>query len=143
MLRSRRRSSPAGLGHLRREMDRLLRSTLGTPGTSPGRVAPATDYYETDGAYVVKTDLPGFQRDQLDVQVEDRTLLIRARRAVRSENREYHYSERPTGTFERALPLPDDADVENIEARLSGGVLEIRIPTGTREDGRRIDVDAD
>lgn len=142
MLRSRGRSTSTGLGQLRREMDRLVRGALDTAGTRRGRVAPATDYYETDGAHVVKTDLPGVERDQLEVQVEDGTLLVRARRGVRPEGRDYHHAERPTGKFERALPLPEGADVENIDARLADGVLEVRIPTGTRESGRRIDVDA-
>lgn len=147
MLGPRRRRSPTGLGQLRREMDSLLRSALGRStagrrGSSPGRVAPPTDYYETDGAHVVRVDLPGFERDQLEVEVEDGVLLVRASRSATREGRDYHHKERPVGKFERALPLPDGADVENIEARLADGVLEVRIPTGSRESGRRIDVDA-
>lgn len=134
----RRRSGPAGRGQRRRQRERRPRT--GGSGPSDGRVAPPSDFLETGDAYVIALDLPGFDRDRLDVQVEDHTLIVRAQRDAPDGSRQYHHRERALGRFERAFRLPDRVDLGGIEATLEDGVLEVRVPKSEPQQGRRIEI---
>lgn len=134
------RTGPTGLGQLRQQMDRLIRSRAAGTGTSAVRATPPSDYFETGDACVIAMDLPGFDRDDLDVAVEDHTLIVRARREAPSGERRYHRRERAPGEFERAFRLPDRADLGGIDARLSDGVLKVRVPKAEPRQGRTVEI---
>lgn len=84
-------------------------------------------------------DLPGLAADQVDVTVEDRWLTVSAERPWHPQDGEQWLAvERPVGTFRRRLRLGDDLDVERLEAGLTDGVLEIRIPVAEAAKPRKI-----
>lgn len=137
------------------QMNELVDSLFGDAGWSmdrplvdgsSGLMQPQLDIFETDKDYRLSVEMPGVERDDIDLSVDDDALVIRARKDRRSEDVEddqYHRVERAYGRYERMLTLPVDADVDKIGAELKNGVLEVTIPR--RDDietnrGRRIDI---
>lgn len=138
-----RRTRSSGLPELRTEMDRLLSDFFDEGDRSVARFAPATDLYETAEAYVVESELPGFDRDDLEVTLDQGTLTIRGRRETRTErdSEDFHLRERATGQFERSFGLPRSIEAENVEARFDQGVLRVEIPKAAEAKSREIDVE--
>ncbi|KAI9328994.1 HSP20-like chaperone [Zopfochytrium polystomum] len=92
---------------------------------------PRIDLAETDAGYVVHADLPGIPKDKVDVSISDEGVLVIS--GERSSNKEIkdeqrHVVERSYGRFERAVRLPQDADRENVQAKMTDGVLELVVP---------------
>jgi len=112
--------------------------------TGTGTWNPLTDVYETDEAWVIKTDLPGANPEDVEVLCTDDTLTLRGEIRQEEERREggYFHSERYWGRFERSFPLPPGVNAEEVKASFRNGVLELRLPkaAGTREQQRRIPV---
>jgi HSP20 family protein len=120
-----------------RDMDRILSNVLRTPGTT----AMPMDLYRTGEVFVATVDLPGVEPGSIDVDVEDRTLTIRAERRQQAE-REVHWlsHERPSGTFARQLTLGQGVALDRIEADYSDGVLTLTIPVAEEARPRKIAV---
>jgi HSP20 family protein len=95
--------------------------------------APSSDVYEKDGELVVKAELPGVQKQDIDVSVENGDLVIKGERKGEEEVKEdnYYRMERFSGTFYRRFPLPEGVDAERITADYTDGVLEIHVPKPT------------
>jgi len=102
------------------------------------------DVVEVDDTIEVTADLPGYDPDEIDVQLRDgRRLEIRATRSETREEREgtVHRSERRQESVSRTVTLPTDVDEEGTEATYSNGVLAVRLPTLARdEEGQTIPV---
>ncbi|RFP70248.1 Hsp20/alpha crystallin family protein [Wenzhouxiangella sp. 15190] len=143
------------LARMHEQMNQLFDNFFGDAGWSMDRplvdgsnalMQPQLDIFETDKEYRLSVELPGVERDDIDLSIDDDALVIRARKERRSEDVDedrYHRVERSYGRFERMLTLPMDADTEKIGAELKNGVLEVTIPR--RDDiettsGRRIDI---
>jgi HSP20 family protein len=96
----------------------------------PGAVLLRTDVFEQNGTLVVKAELPGVKKEDIDVQVEGDELVIRAERMAEQEVKEedYYRMERSFGSLYRRLPLPAGVKAEQIAATLADGVLEVKIP---------------
>lgn len=104
--------------------------------------SPAVDIYETPDELVFDTELPGFERDQIDINVEEGNLSITAERTLdeRSENN-FQRRERFYGKFHRSFQLPPFADAEKISASLKDGVLTIKAPKREEARPRQIKVE--
>jgi HSP20 family protein len=104
--------------------------------------APAVDIKEEDGAYVLHADLPGVEPKDIELHMENAVLTLRGQRKseTKEEKDNYHLIERITGSFYRRFTLPDTADAENITAKSTNGVLEVRIPKQEKVLPRRIEV---
>jgi HSP20 family protein len=91
---------------------------------------PAADVYETEGEYVVELEVPGFEEKELTVDVSDHTLAVKGVREEEKETKEktFHLHERLEKHFERRFPLPEEVDVEHVQATFAGGVLKIAAP---------------
>ena len=91
---------------------------------------PAVNTREDEKAYYIEVDLPGVKKEDIDVTTEDNVLTISGERKVREEVDEeaYYKVESRYGKFSRSFTLPEDADVEKIEAHAQNGVLEVVIP---------------
>lgn len=99
------------------------------------------DLFREGENYVARIDMPGVRPDSIDVDVEDRTLTIRAERdAVNSEGVEWLTRERPTGTAARQLTLGNRIAVERISADFTDGVLTLTIPVAEEAKPRKISV---
>lgn len=94
-------------------------------GTSEERTAPRTNISETDTAYELAFELPGFEEKDIQVNMQDHVLTISAERKQDSESkdRRWHRVEHRYGTYSRSISLPNDADQKGIEATYRQGVL--------------------
>eukprot|EP00271_Cylindrocystis_brebissonii_P010944 TRINITY_DN27482_c0_g1_i1.p2 TRINITY_DN27482_c0_g1~~TRINITY_DN27482_c0_g1_i1.p2 ORF type:complete len:144 (+),score=34.93 TRINITY_DN27482_c0_g1_i1:311-742(+) len=91
----------------------------------------AVDVKETPEAFQFVADLPGLQRDQVKVQIEEgNTLSISGerRREEKASTDTYHRVERTTGKFMRRFRLPANADVKKVTAACQNGVLTVQVP---------------
>jgi len=129
------------LSNMQHRLNRVLEDTFGTPlyrGEQPGSGtwAPAVDIFETDAEIVVRAEVPGVSRDQVQVEVDDGVLSLRGERKFEKEVKEenYHRVERVYGAFHRSFTLPDSVDPEKVLAELRDGVLEVRL--GKREQAK-------
>lgn len=91
---------------------------------------PHVDMYEKNDSLMVKADLPGMKKEDIQVSMDEGDLILQGQSKTESEVKEedYFYAERTAGSFYRRLALPADVKTEKIEANFKDGVLEIRIP---------------
>ena len=102
--------------------------------TSPSSWSPQVEVIERGGQLIVRADLPGLTKDDINVDINDDALVIRGeRKQEREENEEgYYRSERSYGSFYRSIPLPEGVKAENANATFRNGVLEITMPAPER-----------
>jgi HSP20 family protein len=93
-------------------------------------LAPRMDAYQKDDTIVVKAELPGLKKEDVQVEVESDWLVIRGESKGETEVKEqdYYRSERSFGSFYRRMQLPAGVAADQITANLQDGVLEVRIP---------------
>jgi HSP20 family protein len=91
---------------------------------------PLVDLVDAGKEFVVKAELPGVEKEDLDVRVTPDSLEIRAvsRREKKEDGRDYYFRERAYSSFERVLPFPEDVLADRAGAELKDGVLEVRVP---------------
>jgi HSP20 family protein len=100
---------------------------------------PLADISETDDAYMIQVDLPWVSRDQLNVELNDRELVINVE-LVDEEHGRRRRRLRRTGRFEFRPTLPRDINPDGITANLADGVLTVTVPKSEAAKPRRIDV---
>jgi len=132
------------LSNIRSELDRFFEDMAGA--TASDRTAswrPSTDIVETANRYEIHLDLPGFDRDDIEVTVNEGVLTVEGRRTVAADEdgRTFHLRERAAGRFSRSFSLPTSVNPENVEARIDHGVLRIDLPKEERARARRVEVD--
>ena len=119
---------------------------------------PLGDISETDDAFVVRVDLPGVSKDQIDIQLQDRELIVtgeipdqqaqQGQQAQQSQqgqqqmqgNERRHRVQRPTGRFEFRAMLPGDVNPDGVTAQLREGVLTVNIPKSEAAKPHRIEI---
>jgi HSP20 family protein len=91
--------------------------------------APAVDIYETDHNLVIKTELPGIDPKDVEVRVENNTLVLQGERKFEKNTSEenYHRVERSYGTFSRSFTLPSSVNTENAQAEYKDGILTLTL----------------
>ncbi len=106
---------------------------------SKGDIAPAVDVFEEGNEVVVKAELPGMKRDDLDVRLSGNMLTISGEKKSEGtvERKDFLRLERTYGSFSRTLRLPEGIETEGAKAQFADGVLEIRIPRSEGEEGVR------
>jgi HSP20 family protein len=112
-------------------------------GIISSRWSPSVDIKETDDAYMVKGELPGVDKSDMDVSINDNTLTIRGEKKVEKEDEKHdmHRNECFYGSFERSFSLPKQVDVNNVQASYKDGVLKLTIPKTEEEKPKQIKVD--
>jgi HSP20 family protein len=120
------------------QMGQLINTAFGDIGTAVPWSPPA-DVFETDDAYVVEAELPGAARNEVDVRLNDRELVISGE-IVEKEGRLWRRRERRRGRFEYRVLLPSDIDPEGVRAQLNEGVLTVTVPKATSEQNRQIEI---
>jgi len=92
--------------------------------------APAIDMSEDDKTYKISAELPGLDAKDVDISVSGSTLLLKGEKRQEKEEKEknYYFSERAYGSFQRAFELPASIDRDKIAADFSKGVLTITLP---------------
>jgi HSP20 family protein len=99
---------------------------------------PAADIYETDSGYSIAMDLPGIDREALEIDIDDGRLIVKGTRAI-TESKQ-HRTERPRGKFLRTFSVPGSVDQAKIGAEYKDGVLHIRLPKRTEQKPKKIDI---
>jgi len=103
---------------------------------------PRIEMYEKDDKYVVKAELPGMKREDIDVSVVGDTMTIKGERKAESEikKEDYHCCERMYGSFYRSIAMPSAVDVENIKAKYDNGMLEVTVPKAPQIKPKKVDI---
>jgi HSP20 family protein len=99
---------------------------------------PASDIYETDSGYLIAIDLPGINRDALEIDINDNRLVVKGTRSI-AESRQ-HRAERPRGKFLRTYSVPASVEQGKIAAEYKDGVLQISLPKRTEQKPKKIDI---
>lgn len=120
-----------------RDLDRIMSGALRTPAAA----GMPMDLYRSGEEFVAHIDLPGVEPASIDIDVEDRTMTVRAeRRTELGEDIQWLSHERPTGTFARQLTLGYGVALDKIAADYADGVLTLRIPVAEEAKPRKISV---
>jgi HSP20 family protein len=148
----------ATMRQLSREMDRLMDSFFGRGFGSllrdssvgdddwqaPNLWAPQIDVQHRNDAIVVRADLPGVDKDDVQIDVRDDALVISGQRREEREeggdDQGYRVLERNYGSFYRTVPLPQGANQDEIEAVMRDGVLKVTVPLAENARPRRIQI---
>ena len=109
-------------------------------GTDAPGWTPPVDLYETSGAFVLTAELPGLNRNDIEIHAEESRVVIRGERGGQVPCEQYHRVERGHGRFSRAFLLPEPIDVEAVSADLKDGLLTITLPKAGGRGARRVDV---
>lgn len=134
------------LGTIQSEMNRLFNSFFDTPTTANGttfrRWIPAMDLVETDGAFVLKADLPGLSESDVNIELEDNVLTISGERKSEHQDRKagYYRVERSYGSFRRSLTLPEGVEADSVKATFANGVLEVTVPKPVQQAPRKVQI---
>lgn len=99
---------------------------------------PAADIHETDSGYSISIDLPGIDRQALQLDVDDNRLIVRGVREI--EEARQHRSERPSGKFLRTFSVPNTVDQAGIGAEYKDGVLKIRLPRRPEPKSQKVEI---
>ncbi len=117
---------------MHREMDRMFEDFFGESrgGGNGLLLKPSVDIAESKKAYKISVEVPGIDPEQIDLHVDNGTLVLSGEKSQESEDDDegFHRIERSYGQFRRVLTLPEDADPDGIKADFKNGVLKIRIP---------------
>ena len=131
-----------GLFGLHREIDRLFSEFAQGIGPNGANIVPNIEICETDKAIEVSAEMPGLERKDVDISIEDDTLTIRGEKKVEESQKDKNVqlSERCYGVFYRVLQLPPGIDPSSIQATMSNGILKVTIPKPAKSEPKKIEV---
>ena len=91
---------------------------------------PSVSTREGEYAYHIEVDLPGVKKEDISIDIKDNQVVISGERSFKEERKEgdYYKVESSYGKFQRYFALPENVDIENIEASSNDGVLEVILP---------------
>jgi len=103
---------------------------------------PAVDVYDKGTEVVLHAELPGANKDDIDIRVENNVLTLRGKKERNEEVKEdgYFRSERAYGSFSRSFSLPTTVDITKIDADFKDGVLTLTLPKAEEAKPRQIEV---
>lgn len=143
------RRDPFGVGFggafrspLRDMMDRMFDDSFLRSFSDEGSLA--LDVYEKDNQLIVEASLPGYAKDEIDVQVHDGVLSIKAQRSSETEEGErggkFYRRERSWGAVSRRIALPGIVKDAPVDAELKNGVLKLSIPMPEQQGPKQIEI---
>jgi HSP20 family protein len=105
-------------------------------------VAPVLDVYEEKDDIVVKAELPGMDKNQIEIEISDSELILKGekRKEEKIEEENYYRCERSYGAFRRSVEIPKDVQADKIKAAFKNGILEVRLPKTEKAKAREIKV---
>lgn len=127
---------------LHRDVDRFFDEFLTPSRSGSGNWTPTADVVEKGDHYILTLDLPGLQREDINVNVEDGQLVVRGSRKIdrKDEKDNWIRSERYAGEFVRSFRLGDKVSTEGIAAAYTDGVLEVKVPKVEAALPRQIEI---
>src|SRR5712671_1122451 len=130
-----------GLFGLHREIDRLFSEfAQGIGPNGMQNIAPNIEISETDKAVEISAEMPGLERKDVEISIDDDTLTIRGEKKIEENQKDKNvqHSERSYGVFLRVLQLPPGIDRSTVQATMSNGVLKITIPKPSKPEPKKI-----
>jgi HSP20 family protein len=128
------------------EMDRMFeRAFSGSPmALHEGAWSPRIEAFQKEDSFIVRAELPGLKKDDVEVNVTDDAITIQGQRQHEHEEKRegFFHSERSYGSFYRTIPLPEGVIADSAKATFRDGVLEIKLQAPPNEvtRGRRVEV---
>jgi HSP20 family protein len=118
------------LGGFQNEMNRLFESFFGRSTTVSSGVFPPVNVYQTADALIVTAELPGIKAEEIQIDVEDDSLLLHGERRVEHHDGQvsYHRRERDSGSFSRKIAFGQRIDAQRVSADLKDGILTVTLP---------------
>jgi HSP20 family protein len=103
---------------------------------------PSADISETDTAYLIKAEIPGVNKEDVKVTIENGMLTIQGERKMEKEEKDkkFHRIERSYGSFMRSFRVPDDADESAVKAEFKDGVLNVTLTKSAKAKPKAINV---
>jgi HSP20 family protein len=131
---------------LQSEVNRVFDAFFGNGGSRAAnrRWIPAMDLVEAGDHLVLRADLPGMEKDDVEIEVKDGVLTVSGERKAEHEEKSegFYRAERSFGSFSRSLTLPKGSDASKVEAEFDKGVLEVRIPKPEETKPHRVEIGA-
>ncbi len=131
------------LEQLQRRMDRLFQTTFGLEGPPwPVGVYPLVNLSEDRDHIFVRAELPGVRAEDLEITIQDHSLIVRGERKIAPEEKQVNYQrrERESGFFRRVLALPSRVQADKVEATCKDGILTIKLAKPEEVKPRKIQV---
>lgn len=141
--------NPDTLRDLENMSDRINRLLAGRSRSDSGKDesmalvewVPVVDVMETDEEFQISAELPGVEKKDVKLSVENGVLLISGRREQEEEKgKRYHKIERAYGSFARSFTMPDVVDEQKVTAEFKNGVLTVRLPKSEKARPKSIEV---
>ena len=133
---------------IQNEMNKLFDSSLvgwrdRDAGLLEGVWNPAVDIYDSKDNVMVKADIPGMKKDEIDVSVHRDTLIIKGEKKREKETKESDFvrTERYYGSFNRAIRLPSEVQADKVNAAYKNGVLELVLPKKEESKPKQLKID--
>ncbi|HML95326.1 MAG TPA: Hsp20/alpha crystallin family protein [Thermodesulfobacteriota bacterium] len=104
---------------------------------------PRVDISENENAFVLKAELPGVKREDINIDIDNKTLTLKGEKKFeeKTEKENYVRVERRYGSFSRTFTLSDKVDTENVKAAYKDGVLEVTLPKKEEAKPKEIKVE--
>lgn len=134
---------------LQEEVNRLFSTNLtrgfGEEGIGRGAWNPSVDIYENKDHIVLEAELPGMNRDDFELSVENNVITLRGERQFekKDDSDNYHRVERSYGSFTRTFTLPQTVSAEGATADYRNGVLRVTLPKREETKARRIQINGE
>ncbi len=122
--------------------DEAFGGALAGLGSGSGNWAPAVDVRETDDAFVFTAELPGVNKDDVSITIEDNVLTLTGERKFENEEtkNEFRRIERSYGRFTRSFTLPREVETDQVEAKYGEGLLTVSVPKAEKTKPRKIEI---
>ena len=134
--------------NLQKQMNQLFdfslsRNLFGDNTLLSGQWSPAIDVYDSKDNVLVKVDLPGLTKDEIEVSIQDNNLILKGEKRKDTEVKEenYYKTERFYGSFYRTVPLPSAVDQTKVESSYKDGVLTLELPKKEEAKPKQIPID--
>jgi len=101
-----------------------------------------TDFVENKDNYVLNAELPGYDKDKINLQIQDGVLIMEAEKSESKseENETYHFKERSWGKVHRSFRLPDNANQKDVSVSYVNGILQLTFPKVEKEAAKKLTI---
>jgi HSP20 family protein len=120
----------------------LARSDTGREMLAMADWTPSADISETNKAYLIKAEIPGINKEDIKVTLQDGMLTIQGERKMEKEEKDkkFHRIERSYGSFMRSFRVPDDTDASAVKADFKDGILNVTLNKSAKAKTKAINV---
>jgi HSP20 family protein len=120
-------------------LDRLFNESNGGESWTSVRL-PRTNVRETDDAFIFTMEMPGLGRENVEINLEGDTLVVKGEKSEQSEDKGLVRREYQSTRFERTFHVGDTIDRDKVKAKMTDGILTVTLPKTAERVGRKIDV---